>query len=51
MWHGENVLALIRDGEDYEQDFAKMELNALAAHKALSIKRKGCHCDEDLERR
>ena len=51
LWHGDRVLAALRDGEDYSIDFARMEMNALAAHKALVARRKQCHCDEDFDRR
>jgi len=52
LWHGENVLAAIEHGEDYSQDFARMELNALAAHKAMKARRNECHCDDqEIDRR
>jgi exoribonuclease II len=37
LWHGDRVLALLRDGQDYAADFHNMELAGRAAAKGLAL--------------
>ena len=39
LWHGDRVLALLRDGQDYSAEFDQMELTGRAAVKALALLR------------
>ena len=39
LWHGDRVLALLRDGQDYSAEFDQMELTGRAAAKALALLR------------
>ena len=35
IYHGDRVLAHLRDGTDWRDSFGRMEMNALAAHVIL----------------
>ena len=41
LWHGDRVLALLRDGQDYSAEFDELELAGRAAAKGLALLRNG----------